>query len=300
MAPALVVEIEIEAGQHDGAARRPRDCRQKPCRRAVAAGRAERDDGAAHSAGLDRPHLLVDQAVAALGRVDEPRLAENLRPLLHGYVEKIEGDAPVAVEFRQHQRVELAPVDAFDDHFVDEAGELAGEMPGIERRRADEQGLARIGETLAAGVDGDDRVMDGARPGERHARALHAPPEFGCCRRQALRERRLEAAILEDEALFRRVERAERQDARQQRRRPVEIAGKGVDQGARGAARRHVDCRIGHVERAERARKSVDQAAVEQGGDECREERHAGRDREYMRLADLRIGMEICGSATRD
>ncbi len=174
--PSLFIETEIEAGQDDGATRGLRNRGEQAGGGAIAARRTDGDNRAFDAAALNGMHLLGDEAHAPGRSIDEIMCGQDLRPLLHGNVEEIQGDPPIPVEFRQDQRIELFPGDVFDDEFVDETDEFAGKMPRIDRGRPDEQGFARIRDRLAVAIHGDDRMTQRIGPGKRQLGALHAPP----------------------------------------------------------------------------------------------------------------------------
>ena len=140
-------------------------------------------------------------------------------------------------------------------------------MPGVGGGRRDEDQLARIEDTRAAGVDADDGVTERLRPDEDHFGKLHAPRDLphrhGGIERQA---KIVARSLLENEARLGLLQRAERQNARQQSRRTAESARKFVRERARGASRRHKDRRLSQRERPERMRKPLDDATLEKGG----------------------------------
>ena len=81
--------------------------------------------------------LRFDQRNLAPRFVDQSLLAKTLRPLLDRDIEEIERDPPIAVELGKNERIEPFPGHILDDQFVDEIGELAGQMPGIGGGRSD-------------------------------------------------------------------------------------------------------------------------------------------------------------------
>ena len=109
---------------------------------------------------------------------------------------------------------------------------------------------------------------------------MHPPPDFGCGLRHILREGVVGARFFKEQRRFCRIERAKRQDTRQQSRGPIEGGSEFLDEGARGALRRHIDRRIREGERRQIARKTCDDAAVKQRFDECLKKWRAGRDGE--------------------
>ena len=109
--------------------------------RAVGAGRA-RDDCRSASAGRLRARR------SRTSTMSETRLARSMRPRSSSHcgqcgerdLEKVESDAPVGIVFLRRERFELPPVDALDDHVVDQRRKVAGERVGLRRGRGDERG----------------------------------------------------------------------------------------------------------------------------------------------------------------
>ena len=95
--PGAIVEMEVEAGQHDRALIGPGDGRDEPRSGAVGAGRAG-DDGRSPASARNEPgDLGVDQSRNSGRAIDEALLHEPLRPGGKGDLQKVEGDPPVAV-----------------------------------------------------------------------------------------------------------------------------------------------------------------------------------------------------------
>ena len=279
--PCGSVEVAIEAGEHYCALRQTGDRRQEARRRAIRAGRADGDHRPAHTAGFDPCDLPFDGQRAPPRRIDEMVVGQNPRPMCDRYIEEIERDPPIVIEFRKDQRIERRKGDILDDQFVDEIGEIAGKCEGIERRCADETGLARIKVFFAVAVDRDNRMAEIPRPLEDQAGEMHAPPDLARRLRQIFGQRCLETRLFEKQRRLGRIEGAERQNAGQQSRRAIERRSEFVDEAAGGATRRHIDRRVDHAERRKRAREPRDDPAVEQGADKSLEKRCAGCNGKY-------------------
>ena len=182
----------------------------------------------------------------------------------------------------RRQMTHRRPVGAFDDEFVDEAGEFARQRKRVGGRRADDQRLRGVGDNFAVGAQANDGAAQRARPGEHEIGEQEAPLDLADRRR----DRRIEGgkALLrlgEQRGFF--VDGAERPDLRQKRRAAIGLRREFGDQRARRAPRRDVDREIGERERAGVAGDAGNDLARQQRAHEGREKGNARRDREEAR-----------------
>ncbi len=131
-----------------------------------------------------------------------------------GDLEKVEGDAPVGIVGLRGERFEPSPIDALDDHVVDQRGEVARERIGLSRGRGDERRLARI-EDEPVGPCAADRPAQGPAPGANEDGERVAAGELADRGREP-GARRLFARRLEKRRRLVGFEGAERSDSRQE------------------------------------------------------------------------------------
>ena len=134
--------------------------------------------GPRRAPAASRVDLGLDEQRDALGAVDEAVLGEPLRPVGEGDLEKVERDAPIGVVAVRRQRLEPSPVDALDDHVVDQRREVAGERIGLGRGRGDQRRLAPVEDEAAVGVGAADRAAQRLAPGADELRQRVAAGEF--------------------------------------------------------------------------------------------------------------------------
>ena len=140
--PRLLVEIGIEAGQHHGAVRQPRDGRDQFGGRRDRAGRAGGDHRRVGLARKPRGFRL-DQKIAPRDRLDDAAFAQHLRPLFDGDLQEFQRQLPIFVELVRHQIVEALPRHAARRHVVDQPRQIVGERAGRRRRLGDQRRAAR-------------------------------------------------------------------------------------------------------------------------------------------------------------
>ena len=104
--PGRVVQIGVEAGQHQRAARQPGDGGEQCRGRRDRAGRARRDHRT--RAGRETLGLRSNQQVAPFGGLDAA-VGEDGRPVRADESQEVERQLPVLVELVRHQPVQLAP-----------------------------------------------------------------------------------------------------------------------------------------------------------------------------------------------
>ena len=121
--PALVVQLRVEAGQHQRALGQARHHRQQLRRRRNAAGAAGGDHRVARWPGGPGARLPGEQPVAPLRRVEGALLGQDLRPLFGDDGEELQGELPVPREFVRHQGGELCEGQALDLDLIDEPRE---------------------------------------------------------------------------------------------------------------------------------------------------------------------------------
>ena len=279
--PGAVVEMRVEAGQHDRAPIRPGDGGDQPGGGAVGAGRA-RDDRRAPPdprAAVESGDLGLDQGAHAGRSIDEAVLGEPLRPDVEGDLEEVERDAPVAVVRRVRREVMERPgVDPLDDHVVDQRGEVAGERISLGRRRGHEGRLLRV-EFESVRVGAADRAAQRLAPGADEQRQ-RVPSGQGSDRRRRPGARDIVRHGIGEGRGVVGLEGAERRDPRQKDAVAAARREQGVRQRRGRALGRHVDRRLRERQRPIRPRKTFDDFAVEQGAAQRRQERSAGRNGE--------------------
>ena len=268
------VETLIKAGQDDGALRAAGNGREQARGDNIGAGRADRH----HRARIARHRFngARDQRLLARGRVDKAALGLNMGPGLDRNVEKIERDAPIIVEFAA-EIVEPAPSDIFNDHFIDQSRQFAGQAPGVGGMSGDQQRFGSVTHH-AIGVDRDNGLFEAARPFENEFAQNHPPLDIAGRAGQMRIERIVETRLA---ALA--VERAKRQDIRQQQSRTFGAPRQFRRQGAAGASRRHIDFRLGQGQWPGTAAQARNHRAVEQRLGESRKKRRAGSNGENAR-----------------
>ena len=176
--PGAIVEAAVETWKHDRALFAARNGRDERGSRAVGPGRARDDGGPAPGAGRERGDLGLDQERHALGAIDETVFGEPLRPMGEGDPEEVEGDAPIGVVAIRRQSFELPPVDALDDHVVDQRREVACERIGLRGGRGDQRGFVAVEHEAAVGVDAADRAAQRLAPGANERRQRVAAGQF--------------------------------------------------------------------------------------------------------------------------
>jgi hypothetical protein len=265
--PGLRVEREVEAGQHDGAARELGDGGDQLGGRRHGAGRAGGDHGSVRVRGKPR-RFGLDQRVAARGRLDGAPLGENFRPVLARDLQEFERELPVAVERFGHEPVEPVPRHAARGHVVHQPREIVGErerrggVVGDERRLA-----ARIGRNLRG-------------PFEHELRQLQAPFEPAERRRQRQRVggERAGRRLREGDLVL--VDVADGDDARQDRRALLGGVEEEIARQPAGAPRRQIERGVRERERIAPSWKARHQRSVDERADQRRHERRRSRDGE--------------------
>ncbi len=291
--PGSIVEIEVEIGQHHSALRRARDGRDEAGGRAIGSGRAG-DDGRAAPRSLKSLDFVLDQERDPLSPVDEAAFGEPFGPTGEGDLEEIEGDAPIGIIKIGRERFEPRPWRALDDHVVDQRGQIAGEPIGLRGRRRDQCRLGGIDDELPVGVHVANRAPQRLSPGAGEGR------ERVTARQRADRGRdgragEFLALGVEDGRRLVRLECAEGSDARQQQAAPAASREQRLGQRLSGALRRHVDRGVGQRHRPARARKAVNQHAVQERAAQCRQKRRPGGNREDSRRA-MGHARLLCGA----
>ena len=276
-APRVVVEPLVESRQDHGALRQAAHGCDQPGRRFVGAGRPCHDDRATDGAGRQALHLGLDQPHLTGGGVDPLHGGQDLRVLRDGDVEEVEGDPPVTIEVVRREGLDPGPGHVLDDEFVDQGREFARQMPGIRRRRRDQQGLFASEAAPAVGFDRHDGVAHGLAPAQDQPREDHAPGDGAERHGKVGRDIVAEARLLEQK--FGVVESAERHDAGKQGRGGPEARRQRGPEGAGRPPCRDVEGGGREAERPGGPREAVDQAPVEQSVAERLEEGRARRDR---------------------
>ena len=134
--PALLVERDVEARQHDGAVRQRGDDLEQPRRGRNRAGRPGRDHRvrrALQPLGGKPLGFTRHQRVAALDRRDEAIVGEIARPVLGDDLEELDRALPMRGEIVRHDGIERGKIDLlrFDDiHQPREVGRETGGLAG--------------------------------------------------------------------------------------------------------------------------------------------------------------------------
>ncbi len=283
--PRAIVEAAVETRKHDRALFAARNRRDERGGRAVGAGRACDDGRPAPGAGRERGDLGLDQERYALGSIDETVLGEPLWPMGEGDPEKVKGDAPIGVVAIRRQSFELPPVDALDDHVVDQRREVACERIGLRRGRSDQGGFVAVEHEPAVGVDAANCAAQRLAPGANEPRQRVAAGQFADGGRQP-GGRRVFALGLEKRRRVVRLEGAERGDAGQEDALDAARREQRLGERPGGPLRRDVDRRARERQRTAGPGEAVDQFAVEQRTGERRQERRSRRNREDARIAN--------------
>ena len=286
MRPGAIVEIKVEAGQHDRALRSARDRRDEAGGGAIGAGRAGNDGRTSARSALERLDFVVDQERDPGRPVDESALGEPQWPMGEGDLEEVEGDAPIGIVSVGRERLDLGPWRALDDHVVDQRRKVAGERVGLRRRRRDQRGLGGIDDEPPVAVDRADRAAQSLAPGARHGCEHMAAGQVSDGARQGGARRSFVAFGGEGGRRLVRLEGAERRDTRQDKAALAARHEQRLGQGFGGALRRHVDCGVGQRHCSAGAGEAVDEGAVEKSVAQSRQERRAGGNREDSGLAN--------------
>ena len=128
--PAPVVEMAVEARQHDEALRHGGDAGQQVGRCRHDAGRAGGDDAPGRGVLPPERDLRRVEPVAPVDGVEPPLLLQDCRPVVRDDGEEVQRLLPVRRELLRHQRVEAAEIEAVELHLVDQPGERAGKLQG--------------------------------------------------------------------------------------------------------------------------------------------------------------------------
>ncbi len=234
--PGLLVEIGIEARQHDGAVRQVRDRGNQLGGRGNRAGRTGSDHRRIGFARKPRGFGL-DQGVAARGRFDVAALAQDLRPALARELQEFQRQLPERIERLGNEPVEPVPGHAAHGHVVDQAGEIVGERARRGRRLRHERHALRA------------PYLGCARPGANKLRQQQAALRSAERRRQS---ERIGGDVAgrhfgKDEFVF--VDVANGDNARQDRRVDIERVEKSVARQPAGAPGRQIKRDRGQRER---------------------------------------------------
>ena len=135
--PTGVVEVHVEAGQHQRAVRQFRDGGEQLGGRRHRAGGTGGDHGRVAAGKAFR--FGLDQFVAALGGFDGAALVAQGRPGVARDLEEVERELPIGIEIARHQAVELAPRHLACGHVVHQAGEVVGKTERGGRRIGDQR-----------------------------------------------------------------------------------------------------------------------------------------------------------------
>ncbi len=209
--PAGLVEVVVEAGQHDRAARQPGDDLEQRAGRRDAAGRAGGDDPLRGRRLAPALGQRGQQAMAPLGRVERAVRGQDLRPRLGDDPQHLPALLPVLGERVGDQAVERRERHALGLQLVEQRRELAGEA---------------------------QRVLD--RPAERRQQARQQ--QLPAQRRDRRRQRQLEGAV---EQQFVGVDLADRLDPRQQHGPAARAAQERLAEAPARAPRRQQDPHLG-------------------------------------------------------
>ena len=257
--PALRVEMQIEARQHDGALRQPRHgamsstvAGTEPVTPATITG----PDGGASREALG---FGEDGLVAPRGRRQQLLLGEIRRPEGGDDLEEFERALPVLGVFVRHQRGEAVERHVLGLDHVHQARELGGEMRRLRRR----VGARRRG--VLAEVCGIAGIAaDGLRP------ALHQHRQDKAALDLAHRRRKVERVGAEragaGEAGQQRqilIAGRDRPDLRQRHRAPAGSGEEGILHGAGRTSRRQQQRDVGKLQRARRTAARRRQVAVQ-------------------------------------
>ncbi len=154
--PALRVEMQIEARQHDGALRQPRHGGHQLDRRRHRAGDAGDDHRAGRRRVAESPGLGEDRLIAPRRRRQQFFLGKVRRPEGGDDFEELERALPVLGIFVRHQRGEAVKRYVLGLDHVHQAGEFGGEVRRLRRRvGARRRGvLAEVGGLAGIAADG--------------------------------------------------------------------------------------------------------------------------------------------------
>ncbi len=169
--PSRLIEIRVEPGQHDRAARQARDGRQQRRRRRHRAGRARRDHGSVR-AGKARG-FRRDQPIAPCRRFDRAMRGQKLRPGFARDLQELQRELPILVDLVRHQPLELVPGHLPRRHVVHQAGEVVGERQSGGRSACDQRnvGLCRALRPPISGSAGQAAICARVRPAPAADRA---------------------------------------------------------------------------------------------------------------------------------
>ena len=269
LAPGLVVEILVEAGQHHGAVRQPRDRGKERCGRRHRARRPCGDDGRLRALAPKPFRLRLDQGAAPMRRVARAALGEDPRPALDGDAHEVKRELEVLGILALDGLRDLVPGNLLDRKRIHEELEIGREVHGVGgRRRHQERHPGR--QSVKVGADGRRPTLDQPRQNEP---PLHRRDRR--CQGGGRFEGGFEGARGEVE--LRLIGVAERDDARQELR-PAAVARRDDGgEGPRRPAGRQIDHGIGcgGVDRC-----VATEPAVEQRVGERRQEWNAGGNRE--------------------
>ena len=234
--PALLVEIRVEAGQHDGAFGQARDHAHEVCGRRHRARRARDDDRMVGTLAGEALRFRLQQGVAALRRIARLALGQNLGPVLARDLHEVARDLEIGRVIGIHRQFEGMPVDAFRGEGVHQGLEIAREVHRIGGRGRHHEGHL--------GAELQQRPVHLRRPALHEAREDEAALQRrdrglearGLLQRRAFEPRQLELGL---------VGLAQRHDARQELRPAFTALGQQRDQRAGGAAVRNIDRDVG-------------------------------------------------------
>ena len=266
--PTGVVEMHVEAGQHQRAVRQVGDGREQPGGRRHRAGRAGGDHR--RVAGRKPLGLGLDQSVAPLGRIDGVPLGEEFAPARVDEFEEVERLLPVFVEVLRHQLVEIVPGHLARGHVVHQPRQRVGER---------QHGLRRIRDQRRA-LPG----RDGGGPRRNEFGQRQPPLQPAESRRQCERGFREVARGGFGKGDFVFVEIAERDDARQNGGVGFQFVEEDLARQAAGAPGRQIERGLAEFERVVGGRKAGHQFAGAQRADQHAQKRRRGGDIEDVWL----------------
>ena len=125
LAPGRLVQLTIEAGQHDGASWQPRDHFQQGARAGNAAGGACRHDALRWRRAAPMLGEAGQQVVAALGRVERAFPGQQRGPGLGDHAQDLAARLPVLRQLVRHQLIEPFERDLLGLQLVEQERQLA-------------------------------------------------------------------------------------------------------------------------------------------------------------------------------
>ena len=128
LVPTRRVHLAVEAGQHDGALRQPRDGDQQVARRRLRTGRSGGDHRRRGRGRLPACRLGADRLGAPLDGIDLPALRQHRRPRRADDVEEGERAPPMLGEIAGHEAGQFVEADALDRQLIEKSAQFAGEF----------------------------------------------------------------------------------------------------------------------------------------------------------------------------